>query len=70
MVWLVKIKLVTRLQKVPDLASFIPLFLEGDAFALYLQLSDEDQPDADKIEAKLKTAFFCICNAKESEVGQ
>ena len=31
-----KMKLVAKLQKVQDLASFIPLFLYGDALALYL----------------------------------
>ena len=36
MTWLAKIKLITRLQKVPNFASFIPLFLEGDAFTFYL----------------------------------
>ena len=29
MAWQVKVKLVTRLQKVLDLVNFIPLFLEG-----------------------------------------
>ena len=52
MAWLTKVKLVTRLQKMDDFASFIPLFL-GDTLVLYLQLS-EDQLDADKIVAKLK----------------
>ena len=55
--WLAKVKLVARLLKVPDLVSFIPLFLEGNALALYLRLSNEDQLDADKTEAKLKVMF-------------
>ena len=58
MALLVKVKLVSRLQKVLELASFIPLFLERYALALYLQLSDEDQRNADKIEAKLKMEFI------------
>ena len=53
-----KVKLVARLQKIPDLASFIPRFLEGDALALYLQLSKEDQLEADKIVVKLKMALM------------
>ncbi len=53
MAWLAKLKLVVRLQKIPDLANVIPLFLEGDALALYLQLIVEDQVDAVKLEANL-----------------
>ena len=62
-----KVKLVARLQKIPDLASFMPLFLEENDLALYFQLS-EDQLDSDKIEAKFKMvfmegAFFCCKQA-------
>lgn len=55
--WLKKAQLVAKLRKISDLASFIPLHLEGDALALFLQLSETDQEDADKIESALKTAF-------------
>lgn len=48
--WLAKVKLVTRLQKIPDLESFIPLFLEGDTLVHYLQLNEGDQKDVDRIE--------------------
>ena len=41
--WIKKVKLVAKLQKVQDFATFIPLFLHGDALALYLELSNEDQ---------------------------
>ena len=41
--WIKKVKLVAKLQKVQDLASFILLFLHGDALALYLEISNEDQ---------------------------
>ena len=37
--WIKKVKLVTKLQKVQDLASFIPLFLHGDALALYFDVT-------------------------------
>ena len=50
-------KLVAKLQKVQDLASFIPLFLHGDALALYLEMSNEDQVRAEQIEMRLVTAF-------------
>ena len=50
-------KLVAKLQKVQDLASFIPLFLHGDALALYLEMSNEDQVRAEQIEMRLVMAF-------------
>ena len=43
--------------EIKDIASFIPLYLEGDALALYLEMSEIDQLDADKIECRLKEAF-------------
>lgn len=55
--WMKKVTLVARLQGLKDLASLIPLFLEGNALALYLQLSDEEQKDIDIIQSKLETAF-------------
>ncbi|XP_068237250.1 uncharacterized protein [Palaemon carinicauda] len=48
--WLKKVTLVAKLQKIVDLASFIPLYLEGDALALYLEMGDEDQECAAKIQ--------------------
>ena len=55
--WLMKVKLVAKLQQVDDVSSFLPLFLEGDALALYLQLSEEQQSDVTVIERKLTEAF-------------
>lgn len=55
--WLKKAKLVAKLQGVKDLATFVPLFLEGDALALYLQLSEEEQSKIAIIEKKLLEAF-------------
>ena len=55
--WIKKVKLVAKLQKVQDLASFIPLFLHGDALALYLEMSNEDQVWAEQIEMRLVAAF-------------
>ena len=51
--WIKKMKLVAKLQKVQDLASFIPLFLHGDALALYLEMSNENQVRAEQIEMRL-----------------
>lgn len=38
------------------MVAFIPLFLESDALALYLEVKD-DQSDSDKFEELLKEAF-------------
>ena len=53
--WIKKVKLVAKLQKVQDLASFIPLFLHGDALVLYLEMSNEHQVWAEQM--RLVTAF-------------
>lgn len=55
--WLCKVKLVAKLKKISDLASFIPLYLEGDALKIYLELSESEQASAARIEARLKEAF-------------
>lgn len=55
--WLKKAKLVAKLMEIKDVASFIPLYLEGDAMALYLEMSEEDQTKVGKIEDRLKEAF-------------
>ena len=55
--WVMKVKLVAKLKKVDDVAEFLPLFLEGNALAMYLELSSSEQASADKIEAKLVEAF-------------
>lgn len=52
-----KVQLVAKLQDVKDVASLLPLYLEGDALALYLELDEDSQADADAITAKLKEAF-------------
>ena len=55
--WLKKIELVAKLTKVEDEALFIPLYLEGGALAMYLEMSDTDQSSATAIKNKLKEAF-------------
>ena len=57
MAWLKKVKLVAKLTKVTALADFIPLFLEGSALAVYLEMTVEEQSNADSIEEKLIEAF-------------
>ena len=55
--WLKKVRLVARLQNVDDVASFLPLYLEGDALALYMEMEEASQRDIEQIEARLKEAF-------------
>ena len=55
--WRQKIQLVAKLQKITDLASFLPLYLEGEALSLYLEMDSTDQLDIEEIEKRLKVAF-------------
>ena len=50
-------RLAARLRKIDDLATVIPLFLDGAAFAVYKQLCKEEQEDADRIADALLAAF-------------
>ena len=56
-VWIRQVKLAARLGKIEDLAVVVPLYLDGPAFAVYEQLSSDDQEDFAKIESALLTAF-------------
>ena len=55
--WLKKVDLVASPKGIPNVASLIPLFLEGDALVLYLELSDEDKKDANIIRIQLMRRF-------------
>ena len=55
--WLKKAKLVAKLAKVGNLADFLPLYLDGHALSIYLEMTDDEQKNADTIEKKLKEAF-------------
>ena len=55
--WLKKVRLVARLQHVNDIASLLPLYLEGDALALYMEMKEEDQKGISLIEARLQEPF-------------
>lgn len=49
---------MARLQLVDDVASLLPLDLDGDALILYMEIDEDVQSDTDKIDALLKEAFF------------
>ena len=55
--WLTKVKLVAKLTKVEDLAAFIPLYLEGGALAVYLEMGAAEKMKYACVETKLKEAF-------------
>ena len=45
------------LTNVKEEAKFIPLYLEGEALALYVKMSNEDKLVNSKIKAKLREAY-------------
>ena len=55
--WLKKAKLVARLKKIVDLATFLPLYLEGPAFEVFDQKIEVDKMDSNKIKCILLSAF-------------
>jgi hypothetical protein len=55
--WMKKVRLVGKLKKIKDLAEFVPLYLEGQAFAIYDELDSSEKEDVLKIEAALRSAF-------------
>ena len=56
-VWLKKVELVAKLTGMTDEALLIPLYLEGGALAVYMEMEEADQSDASKIKDKLIEAF-------------
>ena len=42
-VWLKKVRLVARLQKMDDVVILLPLYLEVDALALYMEMEETSQ---------------------------
>ena len=55
--WLNKLELVAKLKNIGALESVIPLFLEGSAYAMYIELPDEDKQSAEAIKRKLIEAY-------------
>ena len=55
--WLQKIKLVSKLSKVEEIQNLIPLYLEGSALAVYMEMSEDDKRSAEKIEERLKEVY-------------
>jgi RNase H-fold protein (predicted Holliday junction resolvase) len=55
--WLKKLELVAKIKKIKNIACLIPLYLEGDAFAVFDQLTDADKEDSEAIKKALRDAF-------------
>ena len=55
--WLAKVDLVAKLTKTEDVSSLIPLYLEGGALAVYLEMDDSDKTDASRLKKGLMRAF-------------
>ena len=55
--WLSKLNVVTKLQKMEDVAKLIPQSLKANALAVYQEMGKGDKADAGCIEQKLKMAF-------------
>lgn len=45
---------MAKLLLVDDVASLLPLYLEGDTLALYMEMDEENQRDINQIEAQLE----------------
>ncbi len=56
--WIDKFKSLMKLQKVEgDTSDYIPYFLEGDAYELFAQLSEETTSSGELLEKALKRSF-------------
>lgn len=55
--WVVKVEQVAQLQNVPNLCTFLPLFLRGGALAVYQGLDDETKSDYGLLKKALNSAF-------------
>ena len=55
--WIKQAHLAKNLLGLDDLATVMPMFLDGDAFEVYDQLTDDDKNNAGKIEKALIQGF-------------
>ena len=55
--WLSKVELVAKLSGVKDVAQLVPLFLEGGALALYLELDESKKSDYSALSRELIRAY-------------
>lgn len=55
--WFKKVRLVAKMKRMKDLSDLVPLYLDGQAFQIYDELSECEKEDGEKIEAALRAAF-------------
>ena len=55
--WFNKLELIARIKGLTNLENVIPLFLEGSAYSLYVELSEVDKISVDAIKGKLINAY-------------
>ncbi|CDW60521.1 hypothetical protein TTRE_0000890801, partial [Trichuris trichiura] len=55
--WLEKVELVCKLRGIDNIAEVIPLRLTDGAFAVYLQLSDDERKSPPRLKDALLAAF-------------
>ena len=55
--WLAKVEIVAKLTDVKDVAQLIPLYLEGGALALYLELDSTTRDDFSLLSKELLKAY-------------
>ena len=56
--YLNKLKMVAKLQKIEDITTLIPMYLEENVLMVYLEMKEKEQVDAESIEKRLKTSFL------------
>ena len=57
MSFITKVGLVAALKKIDDEAKFLPLYMEGHALVIYLEMDETDRKDPAKIKKRLRKAF-------------
>lgn len=55
--WILKEEMVVKSQKIKDEELILPMLLEKEALAVYLELSEEDKNSADRIKERLRKVF-------------
>src|SRR5678816_1670847 len=55
--WILKVELVVKTQKLKNEESLLPMLLEKEALAVYLELSEEEKLSAEEIKKKLRKVF-------------
>ena len=55
--WLNKFQLIVKLRSINNEATILPMFLEGSALSVYLELSDTVKADAASLKNALRDAF-------------